>query len=48
METLWYQGTVLGYNKDSGEFRILYDDEKEECTFTLLEDLERDDLRIVR
>ena len=45
---MWYKGTVLGYNKNSGEFRILYDNEEEECTFKLLEDLDRDDLRIVR
>jgi len=38
----------LRYNKDSGEFRILHDDEEEECNFALLEDLERDHLRIVR
>ncbi|XP_065887842.1 uncharacterized protein [Dysidea avara] len=44
---LWYKGTVLGFNKVTNEFRILYDDEEEECTFQLLEDLERDDLRIV-
>ena len=43
---LWYKGTVLGFNKVRNEFRILYDDE-EEWTFQLLEDLERDDLRIV-
>ena len=44
---LWYKGTVLSFDKGTKEFRVLYDNEDEEYTFPLLEDLEKGDLKIL-
>ena len=37
---MWYLGTVLGFDEETKEFWVLYDNEDEEYTFSLLEDLE--------
>ena len=44
---VWYKGTVLSYNKDSGEFRIAYDNEDEVYCFPLIDDLRKGELKIV-
>ena len=44
---MWYKGTVLGFDKETKEFRVLYDNEDEEYTFPLLEDLDKGELRII-
>lgn len=35
----WYRGSVLGYSKDTQEYRVLYDGEEEEFVYPLLEDI---------
>ena len=44
---MWYKGTVLSFDKETKEFRILYDNEAEEYSFPLLEDLEKGELKIL-
>ena len=46
-ELVWYKGTVLSFNKETKEFRILYDEEDQEYSFPLLEDLEKGEVKIV-
>lgn len=43
----WFKGTVLSYNKDSGEFRVVYDDKDEVYCFPLLEDLKNEELKLM-
>jgi len=43
----WYKGTVLSFDKETKEFRILYDNEDEEYKFPLLEDLEKGEIKIL-
>lgn len=35
----WYKGTVIGYLKDTNEYRVLYDSEESEYLFPLLDDI---------
>lgn len=35
----WYRESVIGYLKESQEFRVLYDNEDKECLYPLLEDM---------
>ena len=35
----WFKGTVIGYNSETCEFRVVYDGEEEEFSYQLLEDL---------
>ena len=44
---MWYKGTVLSFDKETKEYRILYDNEEEEYTFPLLEDLEKEEAEIL-
>ena len=46
-ELVWYKGTVLGFDKETKEFRVLYDNEDEEYMFPLLEDLDKGELKII-
>ena len=46
-ELVWYKGTVLGFDKETKEFRVLYDNEDKEYTFPLLEDLDKGELKII-
>ena len=46
-QLVWYKGTVLSFDKETKEFRILYDNEEEECSFPLLEDLEKEEVKIL-
>jgi len=41
---VWYKGTVLSFDKETKEYRILYDNEEEEYSFPLLEDLEKEEV----
>ena len=43
----WFDGIVLSYNQDTGEYAVKYDNEDETYFFSLLEDLKEDDLIIV-
>ena len=42
---IWYKGTVLGYDVEK-KFRVAYEQEDEEYSFDLLEDLENNELRV--
>ena len=45
---MWYKATVLSFDKETKEFRILYDNEEaEEYSFPLLEDLEKGEVKIL-
>ena len=44
---MWYLGTVLGFDEETKEFRVLYDNEDEEYTFSLLEDLDKREVKII-
>jgi E1A/CREB-binding protein len=44
----WFEGTVLGYNKDTKEYRIQYDGEDDIYSFPLLEDVQRNELHVFR
>ena len=47
-ELVWYKGTVLGFDKETKEFKsVIYDSEDEEYTFPLLEDLDKGELKII-
>ena len=46
-QLVWYKGTVLGYDRDSREFRIAYDNDDEQYSFPLLEDLTNNELVIL-
>ena len=46
-ELVWYRGTVLSFDKETQEFRVLYDNDDEEDTFPLLEDLDNGELKII-
>ena len=46
-QLVWYKGTVLSFDKETKEFRILYDNEEEEYSFPLLEDLEKEEVKIL-
>ena len=47
-ELVWYKGTVLSFDKETKEFRILYDNEEaKEYSFPLLEDLEKGEVKIL-
>ena len=35
----WFKGTVVGYNSETSEFRVVYDCEEDEYNYPLLEDL---------
>ena len=43
----WYQGTVLSYNEETGEFRVAYDEEDEVFVFRLSDDINNGDLQII-
>ena len=43
----WFDGTVLSYSKDTGEYRVQYDNEDEIYTFPLLDDLKENDLKVL-
>ena len=44
---VWFRGTILGYDKDTSLFRVVYDNEEDECHFPLLEDLANNELSII-
>ena len=44
---MWYRGTVLSFDKETQEFRVLYDNDDEEYKFPLLEDLDNGELKII-
>ena len=44
---VWFKGTVLGYSKESGEFRVVYDDEEEEYSYPLLQDLAKGEVHVI-
>ena len=44
---IWYKGTVLAYDKDTEEFKVAYDNEDEAYCFSLLQDLENNELRVL-
>ena len=46
-ELVWYRGTVLSFDKETQEFRVLYDNDDEEYKFPLLEDLDNGELKII-
>ncbi len=47
-ELVWYKATVLSFDKETKEFRVLYDNEEvEEYSFPLLEDLEKGEVKIL-
>lgn len=46
-QLVWYKGTILSFDKETKEFRILYDNEEEEYSFPLLEDLEKEEVKIL-
>ena len=43
-ELEWFSGTVLSYDK---EFRVAYDNEEDEYSFPLFEDLASGEIRLV-
>ena len=43
----WFSGTVLSFNRESNLFREQYDDEDESYSFSSLDDLKTDDLRVL-
>ena len=43
----WFDGTILSYNKDTGEYRVQYDNEDEIYSFPLLDDLKENDLKVL-
>ena len=45
-EMIWFTGTVVSYNEDTGEFSIAYDDEGDVCQYPLLEDIAKGELRL--
>lgn len=47
-ELKWFCGTVLGYNKDTQEYRVQYDNEDEIYSFTLLDDIKNNELHVFR
>ena len=46
-ELIWYKGTVLGYDFEK-KFRVAYEQEDEEYSFDLLEDLENNELYVFK
>lgn len=46
-QLVWYKGTILSFDKETKEFRILYDNEEKEYSFPLLEDLEKEEVKIL-
>ena len=44
---VWFKGTILGYNKESGEFRVMYDDEDKEYLYPLLEHLAKGEVHVI-
>ena len=46
-ELVWFTGTVLSYDKVTKKFRVVYDNEKDEYSFPLLEDLASGEIRLV-
>ena len=46
-ELVWFAGTVLSYDKESKEFRVVYDNEKDEYSFPLLEDVSSGEIRVL-
>ena len=47
-ELEWFSGTVLSYDKVTKEFRVAYDNEEDEYSFPLLEDLASGEIRLVK
>ena len=45
-EMIWFTGTILGYNKDTEEFSVAYNNEDCVYCFPLLEDLAKGELRV--
>lgn len=43
----WFRGTVLGYCNESAEYRVVYDDEEEEYSYPLLQDMANGEVRVV-
>ncbi len=41
------KGTVMSYDKVTGEFRVAYDNEDQIFSFPLLDDLRNGDLQII-
>ena len=46
-ELVWYRGKVLSFDRETQEFRVLYDNDDEEYTFPLLEELDNGELKII-
>ena len=46
-DLVWFKGTVVGYDRDTLLFHVVYDNEEDECYFPLLEDLENNELRVL-
>ena len=45
-ELNWYEGAVVGYDRETLEFTVVYNDDDEEFRFNLIEDIEHSDLLI--
>ena len=43
----WYEGLVIGYNKEDHEHEVVYENEEEHCHFNLLIDYATGDLKIL-
>ena len=44
----WFKGTILGFDKDTKEYRVQYDNEDEIYSFPLLDDLRNNELHVLR
>ena len=46
-ELVWYTGTILSYDKGSKEFRVVYDNEEDEYSFPLIENIRKGEIRVM-
>lgn len=46
-DLVWFKGTVLGYDRDTLLFRVIYDNEEDECCFPLLDDIKNNELHVL-
>ena len=46
-ELEWFNGTILSYDKITKEYRVVYDNEEEEYSFPLIDDITNGEIRLV-
>lgn len=46
-EFVWYNGTVKNLNPETNEFQVVYDDEDEEYSYALLDDIKNGDVLLI-